>query len=299
LGFQYLVGAFYGSAIRSLGTDKILVSGDSPFTTLENAFRDTEITAIPEEIFDYCVALTADAFKATFKDCEALETIASGIFDNCVDVSTAAFYETFNTCTSLIEIPTGLFNFNVDVADYAFYKTFDACSTITEIPTDLFINNSLVGDHGFEMTFARCINLAGIPDGLFDNNLVVGTQGFKQTFMNDNRLAYVPEFLFKYNTSVTTEGFYGTFNGCIKAQFNQYIFYANGEETTRFENIDSDFTECFFRETFTGTQGTAPNLWQCEFGSGNLVKDLCFGGAGNDVSSLDNYGDIPGDWITI
>lgn len=46
----------------------------------------------------------------------------------------------------------------------------------------------------------------------------------------------------------------------------------------------------------TGTQGTAPELWNCSFGSGTPTKTACYGGVGNSGTSLDNYADIPSDW---
>lgn len=62
-----------------------------------------------------------------------------------------------------------------------------------------------------------------------------------------------------------------------------------GEESTRFLNKTIDFTDCFARGAFTGTQGTAPALWDCDFGTGTPTKTGCYGGAGNSLTSLDNY----------
>jgi hypothetical protein len=51
---------------------------------------------------------------------------------------------------------------------------------------------------------------------------------------------------------------------------------------------------CFDRDIYSGIQGTAPNLWACTFGS--VTSTSCFGGAGNNVTSLSNYADIPTGW---
>ena len=55
-----------------------------------------------------------------------------------------------------------------------------------------------------------------------------------------------------------------------------------------------DFQNCFWRNSFAGTQGTAPDLWNCTFNS--VSSGSCFGGAGNDFTSISNYGTIPAGW---
>jgi len=107
-------------------------------------------------------------------------------------------------------------------------------------------------------------------------------------------LTSAPAGLFRFNTACTN--FNGTFRGCINLQVNRNIFFADGEEATRFLNQSVDFTECFYRILFTGTQGEAPYLWLCSFGTGTPTKTSCFGGAGNSTTSLTNY---PDELITI
>jgi hypothetical protein len=74
------------------------------------------------------------------------------------------------------------------------------------------------------------------------------------------------------------------------------IFFGSGEEDTRFLNQTVDFTSCFERTSFTGTQGTAPILWDCDFGTGSPTKTDCWTGAGNSLTSLTNYSNIPEEW---
>jgi hypothetical protein len=57
-----------------------------------------------------------------------------------------------------------------------------------------------------------------------------------------------------------------------------------------------NFTNCFNRTTFTGVQGTAPDLWNYNFGTGTSTKTTCYGGAGNSLTSISNYADIPVAW---
>ena len=115
-------------------------------------------------------------------------------------------------------------------------------------------------------------------------------------FLNCTSLETVPELLFKYNTSVIGNGFYQTFYSCNKLQQNAKIFYDIGESATRFHDQSVNFQQCFYRTSFTGTQGTAPDLWNCDFGTGTPTTTDCWAGAGNSITSLDNYNSIPVAW---
>jgi len=75
------------------------------------------------------------------------------------------------------------------------------------------------------------------------------------------------------------------------------MFFADGEEGTRFLNIDVSFYFCFYRTSFTGTQGEAPKMWDCTF-NGTINSSYCYAGSGNSITSLSNYGDITSDWIS-
>ena len=67
------------------------------------------------------------------------------------------------------------------------------------------------------------------------------------------------------------------------------------EPTTRFLNQSPDLEEFFeLNGAFTGTQGTAPELWDYTYGTGTPVTTDCFNG--QSTSSVDNYADIPTAW---
>jgi len=135
--------------------------------------------------------------------------------------------------------------------------------------------------------------LTSIPSGIFDNN--TATTSFNRVFTNCIVLATVPSNLFRLN--ILSNDFGLTLFGCPKLQLNRNIFYSDGEQTTRFLNKSVDFTSCFNRNiTFTGLQGEAPDLWDCDFGTGTATKTDCFAGAGNDATSISNYALIPTAW---
>jgi hypothetical protein len=169
-------------------------------------------------------------------------------------------------------------------------------SGLTTIPTDLFKYNTAVTDfvdttYLSDGIFRSCASLTTIPAGLFDYNTAV--THFNWAF-GYSGITAIPANLFKYNTAVTSFDY--TFYECDYAVFNIQIFYTTGDEATRFFNKSVDFSECFNRSSWSGggSPGTAPNLWDCNFGSGTPGRSGCFGGGGN--TSLTNYASIPANW---
>ena len=153
---------------------------------------------------------------------------------------------------------------------------------------------NIVGLSNFSSTFYGCTGLTSLPTDLFRYNTAVSSSGFYETFYGCTGLTSLPTDLFRYNTAVSSSGFYRTFHGCTKLQLSPYIFFSAGEESTRFLNRVSNFQECFYLTSFSGSQGTAPALWNCDFGTGTPTKTDCF--QGHSSSSLSNWANIPADW---
>ena len=234
-------------------------------------------------------------FSFTFYGCTGLTSLPTDLFRYNTAVSTSGFFQTFYGCTGLTSLPTDLFRYNTAVSTWGFRATFDGCTGLTVLPTDLFRYNTAVSTSGFYYIFNGCTGLTSLPTDLFRYNTAVSTSGFRQTFQGCTGLTSLPTDLFRYNTAVSTEGFYSTFYGCGKLQLNSWIFFATGEEGTRFLNRVSDFTSCFrFTGAFTGTKGTAPALWDCSFGTQTPVTTDCF--TGHSTDSVDNYASIPTAW---
>jgi len=305
--------AFYGclnAALTSIPAD--LFKYNIKVTTFEQTFAACQkLVSVPADLFKYNTKVIT--FYRTFYLCQSLTTIGSGIFDGGILVTT--FQQTFQGCALLTAIPDHLFDYNTAVT--TFQNTFSTCSAITSIPTDLFKYN--IAATTFFGTFFNCSGLTSIPSGLFDTNILVNT--FASTFSGCNKITVIVADLFKYNTGVTTFAntfqncsvlatipadlfryntlaltFTSTFNACVKMQQRIDIFYPVGESGTRFLDKSVIFTNCFTRTSFTGTQGTAPDLWNCNFGSGTPTKTNCYSGAGNSITSLTNYADIPTVW---
>jgi hypothetical protein len=181
-----------------------------------------------------------------------------------------------------------LFRYNTGALSFAY--AFYNCDALTTLPVDIFRYN--VNATGFANCFYHCSGLTTLPADLFKYNVSVTI--FAATFSTCAALATVSTDLFRYNALCLS--FNATFINCPKLQQHATIFYGAGEQATRFLNQSVAFGDCFNRTTFTGTQGVAPDLWNCDFGTGTPSKGSCWAGAGNSLTSLSNYADIPVAW---
>ena len=298
----------------------------------DNGFEDTfygctGLTgAIPDDLFRYNTLVSTAGFCDTFYGCAGLTgAIPADLFRYNTLVSEYGFVYTFYGCTGLTgAIPADLFRYNTQVSTDGFYATFYGCAGLTgAIPADLFRYNTQVSTNGFSYTFFGCNGLTGaIPADLFRYNTQVSDNGFEYTFYGCNGLTgAIPDDLFRYNTQVSTNGFYATFYGCSnltsapdllfaycplctsfsfalqscnKLQLPANLFSSAGDRGTRFLNQSVDFTSAMGIGTFTGTQGTAPDLWNYDFGTGTPTKTNCF--MGHSSGSVSNFADIPAEW---
>lgn len=256
-GFKYLRGGFYGCTnLTSIGIGSIPASG---------------------------TGILSDGFRWLFRNTGLLVIPSARLFDKhplAVDMG-HIFYQ-----CPITSIPSGLFDKLINATNFtwAFFGT-----NLASIPDGLFDYTVSVTDLSYVF---RNTNITTVPEGLFDHVPSVTT--FLSIFYGCSNLETTPSELFRFNTSCLN--FSLSFYGCIKHQENIDLFYQAGEESTRFLNQDVDFTSCFERASFSGTQGTAPDLWNCSFGTGTPTTTNCWAGAGNSASSLTNYASIPAGW---
>lgn len=202
---------------------------------------------------------------------------------NFVDLGFTKF--NFYACSNLNEIASNM-NRLTHVTDGYYMFTGTGLATIPAHSFDGMTNLS-----GMEQAFATS-SLTTLPDDVFLYNTAIGS--FYGCFYQCTSLATVPQNLFR--TQINCIDFQSCFKDCAKLQQNKNIFYADGEQGTRFKNLNNNFEECFSRASFSGTQGTAPDLWNCDFGP-SVITRKCWKGAGNSLTSLDNYASIPAAWI--
>jgi hypothetical protein len=291
MGFKVLnfSGCSALNTIISLGTMASLTNVYR--TNTSGLFQNcTSITSIPSGMFNGCPAITDFSYAFYMCNNAALTSIPVDLFRYNTAVTSFAY--TFGVCNKITSLNSSLFQYNTLVT--SFERTFYSCFALTAIPIDLFRYN--IAATTFSYTFGGggtgCLFITSIPIDLFRYN--IAAISFAYTFQNCSGLTSIPTDLFRYNTVATA--FNGTFNGCVKAQYNINIFYAAGEEGTRFLNKSVTFGACFSRSTFSGVQGTAPDLWNCNFGTGTPTRTNCYSGAGNSLTSLTNYADIPTVW---
>lgn len=122
--------SFYGC--NNLTSVPAGYTGLGAVRNFNSAFRNTGLTSIPSDLFQYSNLATQfiDTFSFT-----RITQVPSGLFDNNTLVTT------FNSC-------------------------FNACSLLTIVPNDLFDNCTIV--ENFASTFRNCRALTNIPS--FDNN---------------------------------------------------------------------------------------------------------------------------------
>ena len=238
-----------------------------------------------------------DGFEEIFKSCYYLPSVPADLFRYHPNVTTNAFKAAFNQCGSLASIPSNLFRYNTAASTYAFYATFHSCSTLAAIPTDTYRDNILVSTSGFALCHNGNYALTSLPADLFRYNTAVSSDGFYGTFGGCDLLATYGANLFKYNILCSGNCFVETFDNCPVLQVRADTFYAAGESGTRFHDQSPSFDHCFYRYMFSGTQGTAPDLWNCDFGTGSPYTFWCFYGDGNNIDSLANYYSIPSEWL--
>jgi hypothetical protein len=244
------------------------IRGITGIINFTNTFRNTRITSIPNDLFRNYPLASGAVFRLTFRDCISLTgSIPADLFRYNTEVTTLGFNETFRGCTGLTgSIPADLFRYNTKVSTTGFAEIFSGCTGLTgSIPADLFRYNTLVSTTGFVGTFNGCTNIEEAENGLF-----------------------------AYNNVCTS--WFICFQNCNKLKLNSEIFYAQANRDTRFLNQSINFTSFINRASFTGVQGTAPDIWAADYGTGTPTTTTAFAGAGNSLTSLTNYGDIPAGW---
>jgi len=147
--------AFWGCGITDI--NNVIANGQA-VTGFINAFRQIQISTIPQGLFDNCPLVT------TFDFCFAanpINTIPQGLFDNCPNVTTFQVCFGFN---QLNTIPQGLFDNNPLAND--FNSTFRNNGTIPNCPSDLFANNPLANN------FSNCFLNSTLPTATYSDMLV-------------------------------------------------------------------------------------------------------------------------------
>ena len=269
-----LSDAFGSNALTSIPTG--LFDYNPSLTSIDGTFYTNNLAAIPAGLLDHnpLVWNLSYAFASN-----QLTSIPSGLFDHLTSLTNlrGCFYN-----NSITAIPTGLLNQTTLVSDMSscFYSNnltsipsglFDHLTSLTTLGSCFYNNNitslpSGLFDHLTSLTsLSNCFNgnnLSTVPAGLLDNTTAV--TNLSAWLANNNNLLTLPPNLFRNVTAAIN--FSACFSPDTSLQVASDTFYSAGEETTRFLNKTVDFTNCYYRTSSTCAQGTAPDLWTCNFG---------------------------------
>lgn len=240
------------------------IRGITGLSSMNNSFRDTQISTIPSGLFDRCNAVTI--FAGVFSGCTNLTAIPNDLFryNTNATIFDQAFYGTLNYGTKLTYFPTNIFQYNTQAVSFAglFYKNGGITNVI---PVELFASNTLAQD--FSYVFANTVSMpAIIPEDLFKNNLLA--TNFTYTFHGLNAsLGNIPTNLFKYNSAAVTfdHAFTSSAFTNIPAGLFDYntnaLSFASTFEGTSITNIPTGlFYSNSAAVTFNSTFGACPYL---------------------------------------
>ena len=270
---------FVGSLLTSLPNDLFQYGGS--IKELNYTFAYSSLVSVPEWLFNGMSKVTST--ECLFRYSDKLTTLPEGLFNGMTNVTKMGFC--FSYCSALTSIPEGLFNGLTKVTNLNY--CFANCTSLTSIPEGLF--NGMTNVTNLSYCFDRCSALTSIPEGLF--NGMTRVTRFRSCFRECTSLTSIPEGLFREQVNATD--FLYCFRRVPAKAIHPNIFCNEAtEKTTRFANVNPDFSNCF--EELTGTvAGTAPALWEYTY-KAEPTKTGCF--SGNSTTTLSNYGDIPTEW---
>lgn len=284
-------GLFWGCSGLTGSIPSGFLDNLTSVVSLSNLLQDcTGLTgSIPSGLLDYTTAVTL--LSSMLRGCSGLTgSIPSGLLDNVTSATRIDYM--FQNCSGLTgSIPSGILDYLTSLTHSTY--CFQNCSGLTgSLPSGLLDNTtSLTTTQGM---FMNCTGITGtIPAGFLD--YITSVTNASYMFYGMTGITGYGADLCRTLTSCTD--FSRFMRECTAMQLRADTFYQAGEEATRFLNQSVDFTECFDRNSFTGVQGTAPDLWNCTYGTGTPTTTDCWDGAGNSATSLTNYASIPGAWL--
>lgn len=304
-------GAFRGcSALTSLGytfsgcRSLVSLAGDmfagcGKVTAVDFLFNKcSALVGLPKELFSDMVSLKG--MGSTFQDCSALSALPSGLLAGCVNLTSLTL--TFSGCTALAVLPADLLEHNTLLTSAG--STFYGCTSLADIPPTLFASCPLITVFG--ATFQNT-GVAEIPENLFSGNPLVTAYGL--TFRGCKKLRSVPAGLFAASVNATV--FTNVFADCLALEIvgagllNTTAVTTVGYLFDGCSSLRSDINAIFNLESYPAIVTTTAIFRGCALLTG---KGLVFMARVPNVTAhyyafyscadLDDYDDLPGNWIT-
>jgi len=140
-------------------------------------------------------------------------------------------------------------------------------------------------------TFLDCNLTGSIPSGFFDACINVSNAARCMEGC-DGLYGEIPSLLLEPLTQ--NSYFNAFFKGCSNLKLRPDIFYAEGDQETRFYNQSPIFDDIFNGAGTNLSDNIVPRLWDCNFGSGTPSHSSWIDGHG--ASTLANWKNIPVSW---
>jgi len=252
-------------------------------TNLNSCFAYNQFSGqLPTGFLDHCTDVTNLGYCFAYNQFSG--PLPAGFLDHCTDVTN--LNSCFATNQFSGQLPTGFLDHCTDVTDLgSCFATnqfsgslpagfLDHCTAVKYLYA-CFYDNQFSGqlptgflDHCTDVTnlnscFATNQFSGQLPTGFLDHCTDVTNLAY--CFYNNQFSGPLPAGFLDHCTDVTN--LYACFYGNNQLQLSEYCCYADGEQATRFLGKTMNFASMFARSgAYTGAQGTAPDLWNCDFG---------------------------------
>lgn len=325
------IGTFRGTAIISIPSGLFGTITTGPKGTPNNftyTFQNcASLLTIAADLFYYNI--NATTFAYCFAGCTSIVSVPNTLFkiNGTITTVTNDMSYIFNGCTKLVDIGTNLFKYNTGVLTFA--SAFNGCIKLKQEPT-IFYN---IGEESTRfvnktMTFTSCFYRTGFNAldlymgySLSYNGTIItnddNTAGNYQPQLTRTLLANTNYYIKITIVGAVDSGVFdilvtgGTGPGtpdpevdCVllsigttlvgEAISGGQVLWYKFKTTTAGSYV---FKTMQNSTEITNRQDIAPELWNCTFNY-TPVTNLCWGGAGNNTTSLSNYSNIPTIWKT-
>lgn len=285
------------TALVSLAGD--MFAGCGKVTNVTGLFNQcSDLAVLPEKLFSDMTSLTG--MGSTFQDCTALAALPSDLFAGCVNLTSLTL--TFSGCTALAVLPADLLKHNTLLISAG--STFYGCAALVNIPPSLFASCPLIT--AFGATFQNT-GVVEVPENLFSGNPLVTAYG--QTFRGCKNLRLVPAGLFVASVNATT--FTNVFAECVALEEVGAGLLNTVPATTIGYLFDgcvllrTDINAIFNLSSYSTIVTTTATFRGCVAitGKGLVFMDKVPNVTAHyyafyNCASLDDFSDLPGNWIT-
>lgn len=204
-----------------------IFKGMAKANTFNNAFYRTNVTELPEDLFEGMGAsATSISLQSAFFGCEELASVPAGLFDP-IETKVNNISNCFKNCTGLKSIPEGFGNSltNLTNASNAFY----GCEALESLPSEMF-KGAAAKLSNLSSMFSGCTSLKSVPDGLF-GFITARNANFANTFNSCTSLTSVGADVFP--STVASSGLNSTFSECTSlTDISGKVFSKCGSVTT-------------------------------------------------------------------